>query len=197
MRHIGILILIFYSLVRTNSWIIINCCFLSFFPPPKLKCLALLFLLFSAVLSEYTLCVFLPSVLEKSEFKDDSQFFRFYADEEMEGTSSKSKQLQRNDFKLIENILAKSLVVSWCARLSLLHCPVWIPAFSTKATFYSNLVRWESGPRRPLHPEEHIFNQNGCFEKKCRMVENVPDLWNPRKFQIIKLYSSRWRVSFF
>lgn len=50
--------------------------------------------------------------MEKSEFKDDSQFFRFYADEEMEGTSSKSKQLQRHDFKLIENILAKSLVVS-------------------------------------------------------------------------------------
>ncbi|CAG14682.1 unnamed protein product, partial [Tetraodon nigroviridis] len=50
-------------------------------------------------------------VLEKSEFKDDSQFFRFYADEEMEGTGSKSKQLQRNDFKLIENILAKSLVI--------------------------------------------------------------------------------------
>jgi len=53
-----------------------------------------------------------PLVLEKSEFKDDSQFFRFYADEETEGTSTKSKQLQRNDFRLIENILAKSLVVS-------------------------------------------------------------------------------------
>lgn len=53
-----------------------------------------------------------PAVLEKSEFKDDSQFFRFYADEETEGTGTKSKQLQRNDFKLIENILAKSLVVS-------------------------------------------------------------------------------------
>uniref|UniRef100_A0A3Q3D5A0 Phosphatidylinositol-3,4,5-trisphosphate dependent Rac exchange factor 1 n=1 Tax=Hippocampus comes TaxID=109280 RepID=A0A3Q3D5A0_HIPCM len=47
----------------------------------------------------------------KSEFKDESQFFRFYADEETEGTSSKSKQLQRNDFKLIENILVKSLVI--------------------------------------------------------------------------------------
>lgn len=58
-------------------------------------------------------CVCLsPTVLEKSEFKDESQFFRFYADEEMEGTSTKSKQLQRNDFKLIENILVKSLVVS-------------------------------------------------------------------------------------
>uniref|UniRef100_A0A3Q1HCX5 Phosphatidylinositol-3,4,5-trisphosphate-dependent Rac exchange factor 1 n=1 Tax=Anabas testudineus TaxID=64144 RepID=A0A3Q1HCX5_ANATE len=55
---------------------------------------------------------FMHHVLEKSEFKDDSQFFRFYADEETEGTSTKSSKLQRNDFKLIENILAKSLVVS-------------------------------------------------------------------------------------
>ncbi|GAA6066825.1 phosphatidylinositol 3,4,5-trisphosphate-dependent Rac exchanger 1 protein isoform X1, partial [Tachysurus ichikawai] len=48
--------------------------------------------------------------LEKSEFKDESQFFRFHADEETEGTSTKTKQL-RNDFKLIENIMAKSLVI--------------------------------------------------------------------------------------
>ncbi|XP_054626845.1 phosphatidylinositol 3,4,5-trisphosphate-dependent Rac exchanger 1 protein isoform X1 [Dunckerocampus dactyliophorus] len=54
---------------------------------------------------------FMHHVLEKSEFKDESQFFRFYADEETEGTSTKSKQLQRNDFKLIENILVKSLVI--------------------------------------------------------------------------------------
>ncbi|CAL8369604.1 unnamed protein product [Lota lota] len=54
---------------------------------------------------------FMHHVLEKSEFKDESQFFRFYADEEAEGTGTKSKQLQRNDFKLIENILAKSLVI--------------------------------------------------------------------------------------
>nr|XP_034978486.1 phosphatidylinositol 3,4,5-trisphosphate-dependent Rac exchanger 1 protein [Zootoca vivipara] len=53
---------------------------------------------------------FMHHVLEKSEFKDESQYFRFHADEEMEGTSSKSKPL-RNDFKLIENILAKSLLV--------------------------------------------------------------------------------------
>ncbi|XP_029011742.1 phosphatidylinositol 3,4,5-trisphosphate-dependent Rac exchanger 1 protein isoform X2 [Betta splendens] len=51
---------------------------------------------------------FMHHVLEKSEFKDDSQLFRFYADEE---TGTKSKQLQRNDFKLIENIVAKSLVI--------------------------------------------------------------------------------------
>nr|XP_054602110.1 phosphatidylinositol 3,4,5-trisphosphate-dependent Rac exchanger 1 protein isoform X2 [Nothobranchius furzeri] len=54
---------------------------------------------------------FMHHVLEKSEFKDESQFFRFYADEETEGTGIKCKQLQRNDFKLIENILAKSLVI--------------------------------------------------------------------------------------
>ncbi|XP_066558908.1 phosphatidylinositol 3,4,5-trisphosphate-dependent Rac exchanger 1 protein [Amia ocellicauda] len=53
---------------------------------------------------------FMHHVLEKSEFKDESQFFRFYADEEVEGTSSKNKQL-RNDFKLIENIVAKSLLI--------------------------------------------------------------------------------------
>lgn len=53
---------------------------------------------------------FFFAVLEKSEFKDESQFFRFHADEETEGTSTKTKQL-RNDFKLIENIMAKSLVV--------------------------------------------------------------------------------------
>lgn len=54
-------------------------------------------------------CLWL-AVLEKSEFKDESQYFRFHADEEMEGTSSKNKQL-RNDFKLVENILAKRLLV--------------------------------------------------------------------------------------
>lgn len=54
-------------------------------------------------------CILFP-VLEKSEFKDESLYFRFYADEEMEGTSSKSKQL-RNDFKLVENILGKRLLV--------------------------------------------------------------------------------------
>ncbi|XP_069739873.1 phosphatidylinositol 3,4,5-trisphosphate-dependent Rac exchanger 1 protein isoform X2 [Narcine bancroftii] len=53
---------------------------------------------------------FMHHVLEKSEFKDESQFFRFYPDEEMEGNSSKNKQL-RNDFRLVENILVKSLLI--------------------------------------------------------------------------------------
>ncbi|XP_024895504.1 phosphatidylinositol 3,4,5-trisphosphate-dependent Rac exchanger 1 protein [Pteropus alecto] len=53
---------------------------------------------------------FMHHVLEKSEFKDESQYFRFHADEEMEGISSKNKQL-RNDFKLVENILGKRLLI--------------------------------------------------------------------------------------
>lgn len=67
------------------------------------------------------LCVCGFAVLEKSEFKDESQYFRFHADEEMEGTSSKNKQL-RNDFKLVENILAKRLLVG--AELS---CCIFLP----------------------------------------------------------------------
>lgn len=82
----------------------------------------------------YCTCFFSsPSVLEKSEFKDDSQFFRFYADEETEGTGTKSKQLQRNDFKLIENILAKSLVVSKNTHIHISTCSrisVWIRTLS-------------------------------------------------------------------
>ncbi|KFO35890.1 Phosphatidylinositol 3,4,5-trisphosphate-dependent Rac exchanger 1 protein [Fukomys damarensis] len=53
---------------------------------------------------------FMHHVLEKSEFKDESQYFRFHADEEMEGTSGKNKQL-RSDFRLVENVLAKRLLV--------------------------------------------------------------------------------------
>ncbi|XP_077023540.1 phosphatidylinositol 3,4,5-trisphosphate-dependent Rac exchanger 1 protein isoform X3 [Tamandua tetradactyla] len=53
---------------------------------------------------------FMHHVLEKSEFKDESQYFRFHADEEMEGTGGKSKQL-RSDFRLVENILAKRLLI--------------------------------------------------------------------------------------
>ncbi|XP_012879769.1 PREDICTED: phosphatidylinositol 3,4,5-trisphosphate-dependent Rac exchanger 1 protein [Dipodomys ordii] len=53
---------------------------------------------------------FMHHVLEKSEFKDEPQYFRFHADEEMEGTGSRNKLL-RNDFKLLENILAKRLLI--------------------------------------------------------------------------------------
>ncbi|XP_054994912.1 phosphatidylinositol 3,4,5-trisphosphate-dependent Rac exchanger 1 protein [Sorex araneus] len=53
---------------------------------------------------------FMHHVLEKSEFKDESQYFRFHADEEMEGTGGRNKQL-RSDFRLLENILAKRLLI--------------------------------------------------------------------------------------
>ncbi|CAN2389839.1 Rac guanyl-nucleotide exchange factor activity [Pristimantis euphronides] len=49
---------------------------------------------------------FLHHVLEKSEFKDESQFFRFHADEEIEGTKNK-----KNDFKLVENIMTRTLLI--------------------------------------------------------------------------------------
>lgn len=121
-QHVGIVIPICYS-HKFLSWIVLFSCFC---PQKILKYLALLFISFPRyAVWVHTVCFSPLSVLEKSEFKDDSQFFRFYADEEMEGTGSKSKQLQRNDFKLIENILAKSLVVSGRARMSWLQENSW------------------------------------------------------------------------
>lgn len=50
-------------------------------------------------------------VLEKSEFKDEPLLFRFYADEEMEGSNMKHR-LMKHDLKVVENVIAKSLLVS-------------------------------------------------------------------------------------
>ena len=56
---------------------------------------------------------FFPSpVLEKSEFKDEPLLFRFFADEEMEGSNTKHKQAMKHDLKIAENVIAKSLLVS-------------------------------------------------------------------------------------
>lgn len=52
-----------------------------------------------------------PSVLEKSEFKDEPLLFRFFADEEMEGSNTKHK-LMKHDLKIVENVISKSLLVS-------------------------------------------------------------------------------------
>lgn len=126
-----------------------------------------MFTLFPAVLSKYTLYVFLPSVLEKSEFKDDSQFFRFYADEEMEGTSGKSKQLQRNDFKLIENILAKSLVVS-----TVLFFP---PKLHLTATWWHKKADKDDPPtQRDTVSLVSVKLVKTAAVKNCRMVEEFP-----------------------
>lgn len=51
------------------------------------------------------------TVLEKSEFKDEPLLFRFYADEEMEGSNMKHR-LMKHDLKVVENVIAKSLLVS-------------------------------------------------------------------------------------
>lgn len=52
-----------------------------------------------------------PSVLEKSEFKDEPLLFRFFADEEMEGSNTKHKPV-KHDLKIVENVISKSLLVS-------------------------------------------------------------------------------------
>lgn len=50
-------------------------------------------------------------VLEKSEFKDEPLLFRFFSDEEMEGSNMKHR-LMKHDLKVVENVIAKSLLVS-------------------------------------------------------------------------------------
>ncbi|MEQ2266064.1 Phosphatidylinositol 3,4,5-trisphosphate-dependent Rac exchanger 2 protein, partial [Xenotaenia resolanae] len=54
---------------------------------------------------------FMHHVLEKSEFKDEPLLFRFFADEEMEGSNTKHKPM-KHDLKIVENVIAKSLLVS-------------------------------------------------------------------------------------
>uniref|UniRef100_A0A8D3E4W7 Phosphatidylinositol-3,4,5-trisphosphate dependent Rac exchange factor 2 n=1 Tax=Scophthalmus maximus TaxID=52904 RepID=A0A8D3E4W7_SCOMX len=51
-----------------------------------------------------------PSVLEKSEFKDEPLLFRFFADEEMEGSNTKHKPM-KHDLKIVENVISKSLLI--------------------------------------------------------------------------------------
>ncbi|XP_062841329.1 phosphatidylinositol 3,4,5-trisphosphate-dependent Rac exchanger 2 protein [Trichomycterus rosablanca] len=53
---------------------------------------------------------FMHHVLEKSEFKDEPLLFRFFADEEMEGSNTKHKPL-KHDLKIVENVIAKSLLI--------------------------------------------------------------------------------------
>ncbi|KAM9417408.1 phosphatidylinositol 3,4,5-trisphosphate-dependent Rac exchanger 2 protein isoform 2-T2 [Salvelinus alpinus] len=54
---------------------------------------------------------FMHHVLEKSEFKDEPLLFRFFADEEMEGSNTKHKQAMKHDLKIAENVIAKSLLI--------------------------------------------------------------------------------------
>lgn len=58
------------------------------------------------------------SVLEKSEFKDEPLLFRFFADEEMEGSNTKHKPM-KHDLKIVENVISKSLLVNNTLRIRL------------------------------------------------------------------------------
>ncbi|XP_028825334.1 phosphatidylinositol 3,4,5-trisphosphate-dependent Rac exchanger 2 protein isoform X2 [Denticeps clupeoides] len=53
---------------------------------------------------------FMHHVLEKSEFRDEPLLFRFFADEEMEGSNNKHKPM-KHDLKIADNIIAKSLLI--------------------------------------------------------------------------------------
>ncbi|KAM9331751.1 phosphatidylinositol 3,4,5-trisphosphate-dependent Rac exchanger 2 protein isoform 3-T3 [Pholidichthys leucotaenia] len=53
---------------------------------------------------------FMHHVLEKSEFKDEPLLFRFFADEEMEGSNTKYKPM-KHDLKIVENVISKSLMI--------------------------------------------------------------------------------------
>uniref|UniRef100_A0A8C4ZN03 Phosphatidylinositol-3,4,5-trisphosphate dependent Rac exchange factor 2 n=1 Tax=Gadus morhua TaxID=8049 RepID=A0A8C4ZN03_GADMO len=53
---------------------------------------------------------FMHHVLEKSEFKDEPLLFRFFADEEMEGSNTKHKPM-KHDLKIAENVIAKALLI--------------------------------------------------------------------------------------
>lgn len=73
-----------------------------------------------------------PSVLEKSEFKDEPLLFRFFADEEMEGSNTKHKPM-KHDLKIVENVISKSLLVSARLRYSLVA--YWL--ISPLSVFYA------------------------------------------------------------
>uniref|UniRef100_A0A8C8SHQ7 Phosphatidylinositol-3,4,5-trisphosphate dependent Rac exchange factor 1 n=1 Tax=Pelusios castaneus TaxID=367368 RepID=A0A8C8SHQ7_9SAUR len=145
------------------------------------------------------------SVLEKSEFKDESQYFRFYADEEMEGTSSKSKQL-RNDFKLVENILAKSLLIlpgedDYGFDIEEKNKTVVVK--SVQRGSYAEMASLQVGRKiysinedlvflRPFQEVETILNQSFCSRRPLRLlvatkpkeIIKIPDCHEALCFQI-------------
>lgn len=126
---------------------------------------------------------FMHHVLEKTEFKDESQFFRFYADEETEGTGSKSKQ-QRSDFKLIENILAKSLVIhpeeeDYGFEIEEKNKAIIVKSV-TKGS-YAEMAGLQSGRKiysinedlvflRPFSEVESMINQSFCIRRSLRLL---------------------------
>ncbi|XP_067410379.1 phosphatidylinositol 3,4,5-trisphosphate-dependent Rac exchanger 1 protein [Emydura macquarii macquarii] len=148
---------------------------------------------------------FMHHVLEKSEFKDESQYFRFYADEEMEGTSFKSKQL-RNDFKLVENILAKSLLIlpgEDDYGFDIEEKNKAIVVKSVQRGSYAEMASLQVGKKiysinedlvflRPFQEVETILNQSFCSRRPLRLLVStkpkeiikIPDCHEALCFQI-------------
>ncbi|XP_053309033.1 phosphatidylinositol 3,4,5-trisphosphate-dependent Rac exchanger 1 protein [Spea bombifrons] len=148
---------------------------------------------------------FMHHVLEKSEFKDESQFFRFHADEEMEGTSSKNKQL-RNDFRIIENILAKSLLILPQEEdygFDLEEKNKAIVVKSVRKGSYAEMAGLQAGRKiysinedlvflRPFSEVETMLNQSFCSRRPIRIlvatkskeIIKIPDSSQALCFQI-------------
>ncbi|MBZ3871014.1 Phosphatidylinositol 3,4,5-trisphosphate-dependent Rac exchanger 1 protein [Sciurus carolinensis] len=103
-----------------------------------------------------------------SKFKDESLYFHFHADKEMEGTRSKNKQLC-SDFKLVENILAKWLVLKCTDAEEQLHryaifCQALV---ATMCTFSEQL----------LEALSYGYNNNGENEESSRRQPQVKEKW--------------------
>lgn len=126
---------------------------------------------------------FMHHVLEKSEFKDESQFFRFHADEETEGTGTKTKQL-RNDFKLIENIMAKSLVIhpeeeDYGFEIEEKNKAIMVKSVTRGS--HAEMVGLQAGRKiysinedlvflRPFSEVEMMINQSFCIRRSLRLL---------------------------
>uniref|UniRef100_A0A4W4GA93 Phosphatidylinositol 3,4,5-trisphosphate-dependent Rac exchanger 1 protein n=1 Tax=Electrophorus electricus TaxID=8005 RepID=A0A4W4GA93_ELEEL len=148
---------------------------------------------------------FMHHVLEKSEFKDESQFFRFYADEEMEGTSAKSKQL-RHDFKLIENILAKSIVIhpeedQYGFEIEEKNKAIVVKSVTSGS--YAEMAGLQVGRKiysinedlvflRPFSEVETMINQSFCIRRTLRLlvatknkeIVKIPDCQDGLSFKL-------------
>ncbi|XP_028668221.2 phosphatidylinositol 3,4,5-trisphosphate-dependent Rac exchanger 1 protein [Erpetoichthys calabaricus] len=129
---------------------------------------------------------FMHHVLEKSEFKDEWQFFRFYADEEMEGSGSKGKQL-RSDFRLIENILAKSLLIHPLEEGYGFEIEERNKAIVVKSVYkgsHAEMAGLVAGRKiyainedlvflRPFQEVETMINQSFCIRRSLRMLVSI------------------------
>uniref|UniRef100_A0A8B9LHK9 Phosphatidylinositol-3,4,5-trisphosphate-dependent Rac exchange factor 1 n=1 Tax=Astyanax mexicanus TaxID=7994 RepID=A0A8B9LHK9_ASTMX len=146
---------------------------------------------------------FMHHVLEKSEFKDESQFFRFYADEETEGTSAKSKQL-RNDFKLIENILVKSLLIhpeeeDYGFEIEEKNKAIVVKSVTRGS--YAEMAGLQAGKKiysinedlvflRPFSEVETMINQSFCIRRSLRLLVST------KNKELVKVPDCRDGLSF-